>query len=246
MADDATPSHRIAGTRFRLERLAACRSTQDVAAGLRGDVCVWADAQSAGRGRNGRTWSGEPRRDVEVTFRVEGPKPRRPDVLPAGAPTAAPPALEPLLAEPLVLEWPNDVLARGRKLSGILIDANGREAPVYLIGIGANVNRTDFPPELRESATSLALVAGRTFDRGEVAFRLAAALDRFLTAVEAGDVADYERLFCAHLRGVGRAALVTTAGGVLADDIESADFEALHLRSGRRVPLALVRDVALA
>ena len=59
------------------------------------------------------------------------------------------------------LDWPNDVVVDGAKLSGILVESRGLEPgdPIYVVGIGLNVAQRDFSPELlRERAvTSLAL-----------------------------------------------------------------------------------------
>lgn len=65
---------------------------------------------------------------------------------------------------------PNDLIIDGRKLGGILSEARWR-ADQFLyavVGIGINVNVTEFPQELRETACSLAQAAGRTFDVEEV------------------------------------------------------------------------------
>jgi len=61
---------------------------------------------------------------------------------------------------PLALKWPNDILASGRKLSGILCERHGDSA---IIGIGVNVLQCEFPPEISARATSLKLL-GSTAD----------------------------------------------------------------------------------
>ena len=53
------------------------------------------------------------------------------------------------------LKWPNDVLAGGRKLSGILCE---RQGDLVVVGIGVNVGQRDFPSELAGRATSLAIL----------------------------------------------------------------------------------------
>jgi len=54
------------------------------------------------------------------------------------------------------VKWPNDVLVAGRKLAGILIEARPRDGWA-VIGVGLNlaIGRDQFPPELRETATSV-------------------------------------------------------------------------------------------
>ena len=72
------------------------------------------------------------------------------------------------IGRPAQLKWPNDVLVDGRKIAGILPEASlsNREISFVIIGIGLNVNAelVDFPPDLRDSVTSLRLCTGRQWD----------------------------------------------------------------------------------
>ena len=54
------------------------------------------------------------------------------------------------------IKWPNDVWVEGRKLAGVLIEANPQDGWA-VIGVGLNlaIAPDEFPPELRETATSL-------------------------------------------------------------------------------------------
>ena len=65
---------------------------------------------------------------------------------------------------------PNDLMIDGKKLVGILSEARwrGNQMLYAVVGIGINVNVTEFPDEIRETATSLALAAGREFDVEEL------------------------------------------------------------------------------
>jgi BirA family biotin operon repressor/biotin-[acetyl-CoA-carboxylase] ligase len=67
-------------------------------------------------------------------------------------------------------KWPNDVLAGGKKISGILSEAvfSPSDRISVVIGIGVNVLETEFPPELRQTATSIALAGGKVTDRSAV------------------------------------------------------------------------------
>ena len=70
------------------------------------------------------------------------------------------------------VKWPNDIYIDGRKVAGILIenDLAGNFLSRSVVGIGINVNQTEFDPTL-PNPTSLAVAAGRKLDRAEV-FRL--------------------------------------------------------------------------
>ncbi len=123
-----------------------------------GTVLV-AEAQAAGRGRQGRRWASPPR--AGLTFSVL----LRPDGVPAAllgwlpllAGVAAAASVHAVAAVDATLKWPNDVLVGERKLGGILAE---RAGTAVVVGIGINVwqARADLPPDA--AATSLALAAG--------------------------------------------------------------------------------------
>lgn len=148
-----------------LRLLAQARSTQDAARGWRGPtpLAVLAARQTAGRGRLGRRWADDQGLGVALTLVLSDV-----DVdarsLSLACGIAALDAIGCVLGRrmpPLGLRWPNDLMlvdasGRGvRKLGGVLIErSEGR----VLAGIGINVHQqpTDFPPPLRDLATSLA------------------------------------------------------------------------------------------
>jgi BirA family biotin operon repressor/biotin-[acetyl-CoA-carboxylase] ligase len=76
------------------------------------------------------------------------------------------------------IKWPNDILANGRKLCGVLCEMQSEPDLTHfvVVGIGINVNQTEFPPLLQESATSLYLQRGQLFSRPEL---LASVLNHF-------------------------------------------------------------------
>jgi len=78
---------------------------------------------------------------------------------------AAAQAIEAVAGRSTEIRWPNDVTLGGRKVAGILTECRGsRVAPCVVgIGINANTQRGEFPPDLQASATSLAIEAGRDF-----------------------------------------------------------------------------------
>jgi BirA family biotin operon repressor/biotin-[acetyl-CoA-carboxylase] ligase len=78
------------------------------------------------------------------------------------------------------LKWPNDVLLKGRKFCGILIEMNSEATRVrhLVVGVGINVNQTKFPAELREIATSLKNETGTEWSRVELCAALLKSLDR--------------------------------------------------------------------
>jgi BirA family biotin operon repressor/biotin-[acetyl-CoA-carboxylase] ligase len=110
-----------------------CRSTNEVllAEGKPG-VLLAAGEQTAGRGRRGRRWYSAP--GAGITFSLST-MPGRVAGLSLVAGVAAARALRALGARAVELKWPNDLVARGAKLGGILVQSRGALA---VIGIGIN------------------------------------------------------------------------------------------------------------
>ena len=69
------------------------------------------------------------------------------------------------------IKWPNDLVSGDQKICGILTEMNTEVDYIHyvVIGTGINVNQTEFPEELRETASSLRLETGRSYSRAELA-----------------------------------------------------------------------------
>jgi BirA family biotin operon repressor/biotin-[acetyl-CoA-carboxylase] ligase len=143
---------------------------------------VIAEAQTAGRGRLGRTWHSPPGRNLYASILL------RPAIIPTVVPQLAlvvglgvAEAIETLGLVPK-LKWPNDVLLDGRKAVGILteMEAELDRVRLVIVGIGVNVNvdRDELPPYLRDTATSLRMAAGRPIDRVRFTAALLASVER--------------------------------------------------------------------
>lgn len=181
--------------RFKEIHLAACGSTSDY---LKGDlarlepdfpVMVSAAVQTAGRGRESRGWISPENLGVYVTFGFHLPDPRCLSLLSITAGVAAGDALGNWTGNEFALKWPNDILAGGKKIAGILCETVIQgERIACLVGIGVNVNQQagDFPEDLRERAGSLRLLTGREWSPAEALERLAASMAYWLQRLESG------------------------------------------------------------
>jgi BirA family biotin operon repressor/biotin-[acetyl-CoA-carboxylase] ligase len=144
-----------------------------------GSVVV-ADSQTGGRGRMGRTWVSPPGVNLyfSLILRPVVPSVRVPQLtlLVAAAIHQALCAIIPDLAA--MIKWPNDILVNGRKLCGVLCEMQSEPDLTHfvVVGIGINVNQSEFPSLLKDSATSLYLEKGRLFSRPEL---LASVLNHF-------------------------------------------------------------------
>lgn len=166
---------------------------------VHGDL-LWAERQTAGRGQRGHTWLSE--EEVNLTFSLVV----EPRFLPAKEQFLLSAATAVALCDCLTrygiearIKWTNDIYVEDRKLVGILIEhfyagANLRKT---LIGIGINVNQTEFDPSL-PNPTSMLLEGEKRYDREEV---LRTFYDCFMARyaqVEQGDgeavLGEYHRL----------------------------------------------------
>ena len=153
--------------------LASCPSTQRVLAhdAPEGAVAV-AEEQTEGRGRLGRRWEAPSGTSIlaSLVLRPNVPAHRLPE-LSVLAGEAVAEALASATALHPEVRLPNDVLVHGRKVAGILAEANdGR----VVLGIGVNVNQTakELPADVRTQATSLRLECGAGLDRAELLARI--------------------------------------------------------------------------
>lgn len=157
--------------------------------GAQGGIAIFAERQTAGRGRFGRRW--ESAAHLGLWFSVL----LRPDLpiaswsrLTTWAAVVVAGAIETATGVSVAVKWPNDLEIAGRKVAGILIemqsDSAGRHFAVA--GIGVNVNHTaeDFPDELRDRATSLRLATRRTIDRAALAADILQAMSERASDIE--------------------------------------------------------------
>jgi BirA family biotin operon repressor/biotin-[acetyl-CoA-carboxylase] ligase len=189
--DEAALDAALTTARFGRSRtlLAETGSTNDDAreaalAGAADGHVVLADRQTAGRGSRGRVWDSREAGDLyfSVVLRVGGrPADLAPLTLAVGLGVSR--AVDGLVGARSEVKWPNDVRLDGRKCAGILLEASSRSDALEAVvcGIGLDVNRAAFAPELAPVATSLARFTGHAFDRAEV---LARVLGEVETAVD--------------------------------------------------------------
>jgi BirA family biotin operon repressor/biotin-[acetyl-CoA-carboxylase] ligase len=185
--------------------------------GAPGGTLVTAAEQSAGRGRQGRTWSAPPGRALLASLIVRDP----PRLLPLAAGVAVADMVAEVVGDAARVKWPNDVLVDGRKVCGILVEGRPQEGWAVLgIGLNVAVRASDFPPELRESAGTLGLdpaaiepMLARLLERLER--WIAADADEILAAVNQRDALIGRRVRWAG--GEGRGAGVDEAGRLLVD-----------------------------
>jgi BirA family transcriptional regulator, biotin operon repressor / biotin---[acetyl-CoA-carboxylase] ligase len=153
------------------------------AAGAPHGALVTAGFQSAGRGRQGRTWTAPAGRALLLSLVVREPDPLLP--LRAGL------AVADLAGPPAMVKWPNDVLLDGRKVAGVLVEARPQEGwAVVGIGVNAAFAPDELPPELNAGTLGRRpgeLEATLTELLGHLGDRLAEAAAGILAALRTRD-----------------------------------------------------------
>ena len=199
---------------------------------------VTADEQSAGRGRQGRVWVSASGHALLMSLIVRGLG-RGDELLPLVAGVAVCEACERCAAVSCQIKWPNDVWIDGRKVCGILVEGRPQEGWAVL-GVGVNVSTPEFPEELAEIATSLALAAPPPPPREDVLDALLDSLDRLLAAPRADVLAAWrerDALLGAPVAwngGRGKGAGITDSGALRVEtDAGIVELDAGEVHLGR-------------
>lgn len=142
---------------------------------------VIAEEQLQGKGRMARPWASSASKGIWMSLIIKPTlTPQQAPQLTLVAAVSIVRAIESVCKIRPVIKWPNDLLLNGKKITGILTELQAEPDIVkaIIIGMGINVNqdRSDFPEELAEIATSLKIESGQTFNRSEL---VAAVLEHF-------------------------------------------------------------------
>jgi len=226
-------------------RFAVVESTQTTAFDLAAEgavdgTVVVADHQSAGRGRRGRTWTDAPGTSLLASILV---RPRVPPSLlgtfSIATGVAVAEALRRATGIEARLKWPNDVLAHGRKLAGILVEsrigADGRAGVsephraslrppavdtgqaalvTVIVGVGLNLTQRTFPVDLADLATSVVIETGRAPDRDAMLEALLQEFDAWRWRLESQGFGQVRERWLARSDTIGRRVTVDAVTGV--------------------------------
>lgn len=216
-----------------------------------GDV-HFSTAQSAGRGRRGRSWWSPPGVGLYASLvLLPPPPPWNPAALTMAGGLAVLDVVRALGLVEARLDWPNDVMIGQSKIAGVLVETRGFDprAPHYVVGLGLNVRQREFPAELRgeravASLSSLGLDVGVEDAREAVLVSLAARLDQMERDVDAL-AADYllgtglrdrrVRVRFGEEECLGQLADLTIARGIVLSGLDG---------NARTLPLEIVRELA--
>ena len=174
-----------------------------------------AGEQTAGRGRFGRRWVAAPGAALLVTFHLCPAAGPHTPLLSAAGGLATAEAVEAACGLGVTLKWPNDVLAGGRKLAGVLADARTSRGGVEVfLGIGLNLHEAataGLPPEERARATNIEGAGATPPDAETLLAELSKALERRVEQIER-DPSAFLADWRARLETIGRRVRLAPAG----------------------------------
>ena len=202
---------------------------------------VVSDRQDGGKGRRGRSWASPSGVGIWMSLIL------RPEIAPSSASmltlAAALAVREGIREEtglsPLI-KWPNDLVLNGMKICGILTEMSTElmEIQYVITGIGINVNQREFPPEIRDTATSLSLEAGRSFRRSSLIAAILKAFEKDYAAfLKTGDLSLLLEEYNACLVNRGKEVCILDPSGeyrAVAEGIDGSGSLLVTLSDGTR------------
>jgi len=210
------------GRAVRCEAAAASTNDEvwkaaDAGPGAGDGLVVFAEHQTAGRGRRGSRWLAPPHSSVLCSVVLWMPDAARQGaVLTRAAAVAVAEAIEDQCRLRVAIRWPNDLVVDDRKVAGILVESRPTvlaAAPV-VVGVGINCTQAPeaFPPAIRPDVTSLAML-GEEVDRTLLARSLLDRLDRAIRCMsEAGGVTDLHQRAAERCATLGKRLVVIEGG----------------------------------
>jgi BirA family biotin operon repressor/biotin-[acetyl-CoA-carboxylase] ligase len=209
--------------------------------GTAAGTVILAGEQTEGRGRVGRVWLA-PGGNIALSVVLRPEVSGLPYLIMVAALSVAG-AIEAAAGIKTQIKWPNDVLVKGKKVCGILVESEvkGGRVDYAVIGIGINVALdTSEAPSIQDTATSLNAEAGREVPRTDVVRRLLAEMERlYLVLPDGGAI---YRAWRERLITLGKRVYVSSGGSRIEGMAEDVDGDGALLL--RRDDGSLMRIIA--
>ncbi|MFC2050245.1 biotin--[acetyl-CoA-carboxylase] ligase [Chloroflexota bacterium] len=155
--------------------------------GTAGGTVIVADTQTAGRGRMGRAWL-SPEGSLAISLILKPSLDNLPQLVMIAS-LAVVRTIKKVAGLETQIKWPNDILIKGKKVCGILIEneVKGDKVNFAIIGIGINVNFDPSAfPEISNIATSLSHELGAKVSKAELTIALLSELEQLYLEAQAG------------------------------------------------------------
>lgn len=192
-----------------------------VAQGHADKFLVLAESQTMGQCRHDRLWESPPGKGIWASFILPVSVP--PENLPQSTLVLAVAVREGIAEAARVflgIKWPNDLLGRGKKCCGLLVETAAQSVPgrpvPLILGVGVNCAQADkdFPPALRDVAVSLSMLAGGGFfSRSAVLASVARSIERWFALWQRQGFSPVREAWLAHNCTLGKAILLPEGYG---------------------------------
>jgi BirA family transcriptional regulator, biotin operon repressor / biotin---[acetyl-CoA-carboxylase] ligase len=211
------------------------------AEGMGEGAVILCDEQTEGRGRQGRKWFDSPSGSIlmSVIFRPAVEQLPQLNML---ASLAIVLAIHKVAGIKSNVKWPNDVLIKGKKVAGILVENvfAGNALQASIVGVGLNVSLdVTTHPDIASIATSLSAEVGRHLGRDDVLKPLLEEMDALYQAVRRGE--DVYRRWLPHVETLGKSVRIKSGKSVeegLAQSINPDGSITLRRSDGSLVTIA--------
>ncbi len=215
---------------------------------LEGTVII-ALQQSRGRGQYGNVWNTAPGENLTFSI-ILYPKflsATRQFLLSQAVALGIRDGLQMYLPEPVYIKWPNDIVTSGKKVCGVLIENSlqGSTLADSVVGIGINVNQTDF--EGLPHASSLKNLAERTFNLDQVLHRVLSCIEGYYLQLLANRDMQVEQSYLQHLYLLGQHTVFEADGRRFEGSISGVDKNGkLLIETTNGVKAFGIKEVSIA
>lgn len=201
----------------RIDSTNNCAKTMANVGAAEGTIFI-AEEQYQGKGRLGRAWVANPEENLTFSLLLR-PKvpPEALNLLPLYVAVATAQAIEKASGLKVECKWPNDLLINKKKVAGILIEGSVQNNLVeyVVIGLGVNVNQTQFPNDLMRKATSLRLELNRQIDRIQLFKEIVTSLETHYTHSATTNFQSVIPFWTQRAPMLNRPILISQAGNVI-------------------------------
>jgi BirA family biotin operon repressor/biotin-[acetyl-CoA-carboxylase] ligase len=154
-----------------------------------------ADKQEAGRGRRGNHWFSSSEKSLTFSLLIKNNDKLLNKKISLICGISIAKAIKDISGVDCGLKWPNDVVHDSKKIAGVLIEQKQNH---FIIGMGVNVNNTNFPKSIQDKACSLELILDYPTQREELLAKILNHLEKLLFNDLADIIMEWESL-CSHM-----------------------------------------------
>jgi BirA family biotin operon repressor/biotin-[acetyl-CoA-carboxylase] ligase len=166
------------------------------------------EEQTGGKGRRGRTWISPKGSGIWMSLLLRPElEPDQASMVTVVAAVALAKTMTKLTELDVKIKWPNDIVVNKKKVSGILTEMSADMDQIYyiIVGIGINVNTMQFPDEIKNIATSIAIEKGECISRAEFIAEFCAQFERYYEQfLEKGNLSFIQGEYESYLINIGR------------------------------------------